>query len=170
MGRRHKSGSWLRYERATQLVSFAGMLWKRYGSRLVIFLIITLSCLILGENYPFSNFPMYSSFTKDSFVIYLADAAGRPLPTTRFGLLTSNLQKIFSSKRSRLLARLRDEETQTNDIDKTAAFDLLQYLNELPAVRARRGTSLRGVQVRRVNIVWTAGRIRCSGETLAQHP
>jgi hypothetical protein len=153
-----------------QLTSFAGRFWTGYGSRLTVFLTITLLCLILRENYPFSDFRMYSGFGRKSYVIYLADAAGRPLPTNRFGLASSTLKKIFNSIRSRQFARLGKEEMRTNDLDKIAAFGLLHYLNELPAVRARQGTVLRGVQVRRINIAWNAGRISCSTETLAQRP
>jgi hypothetical protein len=145
------------------------MFWKCHASHWLVFLTVTLLCLILRENYPFSNFPMYSSFSKKSFVIYLADAAGDPLPTTRFGRATGYLQKIFGSKRARQLMQLKTGEVHPVDVDKTAAAALLQYLDDLPVVRAQPAL-LCGVQVRRMNIVWNAGRISCTTETLEQHP
>jgi hypothetical protein len=146
------------------------MFWKSRASSWPVFIAVTLLCLILRENYPFSNFPMYSSFAKKSFVIYLTDASGNALPTARFGLGTSTLQKIFGAKRVRQPSQQSRGKTQASELDKAAAIGLLQYLDELPVVRARRDASLHGLQVRRINIVWKAGRISSTTETLAQHP
>ena len=74
----------------------------RLLARWPIFFIVTFLCLAAQENYPFSNFPMYSSFAPKSYFLYLADAPGRPLPTFRFGLSTADLKKVFNSKRQPL--------------------------------------------------------------------
>ncbi|HSJ02225.1 MAG: hypothetical protein ACAI34_16420 [Verrucomicrobium sp.] len=49
-----------------------------------------------GEWYPFSNFPMYSSFEKQAYYVYVTDREDRPLalyPT--FGNWSSGVKKIF---------------------------------------------------------------------------
>lgn len=51
-----------------------------------------------GEWYPFSNFPMYSSFEKQAYYVYVTDLEDRPLalyPT--FGNWTSGVKKIFDN-------------------------------------------------------------------------
>ena len=56
---------------------------------------MTLLCLGLRENYPFSHFPMFSSFSNRTYFIHLADAQGRELKTRQFGLSNSGMKKIF---------------------------------------------------------------------------
>ncbi len=61
-------------------------------------LVITLAGLILREEFPFSNFPMYSSFTNKASYVFLATASGEPLPTVlTAGMLTGNLKKVFDA-------------------------------------------------------------------------
>ncbi len=48
-------------------------------SRFGVLLTFTVLCLIIGEQYPFSSFPMYSSFSHDTYYIYLADQFDRPI-------------------------------------------------------------------------------------------
>ena len=132
---------------------------------------LTILCLIIRENYPFSNFPMYSSFAKSSYYIYLADAQGRPLATSRFGLTTPGVKKIFDSKRRAELRRGK-EATGPNATwaDRAAGASLLRYLEGLPAVQRQRPSLLPGLQVRRVNLLWEAGRIETATEIVAQRP
>ncbi len=128
-------------------------------------------CLAAGENYPFSNFPMYSSFAKNSYYLYLADAAGRPLPTTRFGMTTPGLKKIFESKRRSLFrVKAGAAKPEPAAVDKAAGAALLQYLEALPAVRSQKSSLLRGLEVRRVGIFWKAASLSTDTQTLAQHP
>ena len=58
-------------------------------------LIMTLLGLGLRENYPFSHFPMFSSFSNRTYFIHLADADGRALRTRQLGLSNSAMKKIF---------------------------------------------------------------------------
>lgn len=72
----------------------ASMGW--FALRYKPLLLLTLLCLCLGEQFPFSDFPMYSSFTNKTFYVYLADGAGQPLPASAStGLRTSQLKKIY---------------------------------------------------------------------------
>ncbi|MFN2476755.1 MAG: hypothetical protein ABR526_10505 [Chthoniobacterales bacterium] len=77
-------------------------------------LCITLAGLILREEFPFSNFPMYSSFTRKASYVYLATASGEPLPTVpTAGMLTGNLKKVFETdlKQARSHAGARGKVT-----------------------------------------------------------
>jgi hypothetical protein len=134
-----------------------------------VFLVISALCLAFGENYPFSNFPMYSSFAKNSYFIYLADAAGRPLATSRFGLTTPGLKKIFESQRRAYFRASPASREESGTADKTAGVSLLHYIEQLPVVQARSRALLRGLQVRRVNILWTKSGITEQTEVVAQH-
>ena len=64
-------------------------------------------CFIVRENFPFSHFPMYSSFDKYSYYIHIADKDGKPLPIfTLSGHRTSSLKKIYNSELKRTRERL----------------------------------------------------------------
>jgi hypothetical protein len=78
---------------------------------------ITLAGLILHEEFPFSHFPMYSSFTNKATYVYLATASGEPLATVpTAGMLTGNLKKVFDAdlqkarKAAGARGRVTDEE------------------------------------------------------------
>jgi hypothetical protein len=139
-----------------------------HWTRWTIFLVFTFLCLVLGENYPFSNFPMYSDFTPRSYYIYLADAEGRAVATTRFGLTTPRLKKIFESHR-RKSARSNDQlRRDPAATDRSAGLALLDHLEKLPAVQRQPPKLRRGLQVRRVNLFWRAGRIEAATHTIAR--
>ncbi len=62
-------------------------------------LLLTFLCLCIRDQFPFSNFPMYSSFTNKTFYVYLADGTGQPVATpASTGLRTSQLKKIYQSE------------------------------------------------------------------------
>lgn len=132
---------------------------------------LTVLCLVLQENYPFSNFPMYSSFAKNSYYVYLADGNGQPLATTRFGLTTPGMKKIYESRRRAAIKK--DKEAHNQDsfwADRAAGASLLQYLEGLPALQKQKSSLLPGLEVRRVNLLWKAGRIESTTRIVAQHP
>ena len=71
-------------------------------------LVLTFACLVLKEQYPFSNFPMYASFTDRTYYVYLADGADQPLPSVPVvGMSTPTLKKVYDGEVRRTLRRLR---------------------------------------------------------------
>ena len=141
-----------------------------HPARWPVFFALTILCLVARENYPFSNYPMYSSFKRKSYYIYLADEIGKPLATSRFGLTTPGLKKIFESQRR--AAFTREDETGGPDsalADRSAGVALLRYLEGLPVVRRQPPSLLRGLQVRRVNLFWKPERIEAETEIIAQN-
>ena len=71
-------------------------------------LAFTVACLVIGEQFPFSDFPMYSSFQRDTYYVYLADERGQPLPTlATLGMTTPMLKKHYDVEVQREVRRLR---------------------------------------------------------------
>ncbi len=62
-------------------------------------LLVTAICLLVKEEFPFSHFPMYESFSDYSFIVYVADRDGEPIPVQSItSQKTSKLKKIFSKE------------------------------------------------------------------------
>jgi len=62
------------------------------------------------EQFPFSHFPMYESFSDYSFIVYIADKNGDPIPVqtiTRFKI--SEIKKIFNAEQKAERKRLEKE-------------------------------------------------------------
>jgi hypothetical protein len=66
---------------------------------LKVALLLTVVCLAVKEQFPFSHFPMYESFSDYSFNVYIADRDGNPIPVQSItSYKTSKLKKIFHSE------------------------------------------------------------------------
>jgi hypothetical protein len=134
-------------------------------------LILVLLCLALRENYPFSNFPMYSSFGERSYFLYLATAQGEPIRTRVFGLSTSTLKKIFDRQRREQLKRFAAfGSDRTALADKAAAESLLHYLDGIEKRYPSATQPLAGVQVRHVLVHQQSDQLLLETRMLAQHP
>ncbi len=80
--------------------------WLTQTRSLPLFL-ITAACLLVQEQFPFSNFPMYSSFSSHTFYVYLADESGRPIPSqTTTGMSTPTLKKVYVTEMRKETQRL----------------------------------------------------------------
>ncbi|MEM8955800.1 MAG: hypothetical protein AAGD22_16720 [Verrucomicrobiota bacterium] len=61
--------------------------------------VLVVLCLLLRENFPFSHFPMYSSFSRNSYYVYVADANHEPIPIEEItSIRTSALKKAYQGK------------------------------------------------------------------------
>jgi hypothetical protein len=144
--------------------------WIRH-TRCQCLLVMVLLCLSLRENYPFSNFPMYSSFSRRTYYLYLADAKGQPLQTRDFGLSSSALKKIFD--RSRRLELEHFEQAGTERValaEEAAGQSLLRYLDGLSAKRPKAKKLLAGLQVQHVLVRQDAHDLVLETRTIARHP
>ena len=64
----------------------------------------TAASLLLGERYPFSDFPMYSSNNPSTHYFYVVDQSGEPIPVSKVAMIsTSKLKKIYRTNRDSLL-------------------------------------------------------------------
>lgn len=72
-------------------------LWQRIPMKTALAIIII--CFSVRENFPFSHFPMYSSFSDYSYYVYIADSKGEPIAIeTMTSHKTSELKKIFEKE------------------------------------------------------------------------
>lgn len=133
-------------------------------------LVMTLLCLGLRENYPFSNFPMYSSFSHRTYFLYLTDARGEPIKTPQFGLSSSALKKIFDRARRQELEHFENSGSARVALaEQAAAQSLLRYLDGLAAGQPCARKLVAGLQVRQVRVQQEADALLLETRTLARH-
>ena len=66
-------------------------------------------CLALQEEFPFSHFPMYSSFSDYSYYVYVTDRDGNPIPLeSLMSIRTSKLKKYYQSQLNPIRDRVRE--------------------------------------------------------------
>lgn len=78
--------------------------WERIR-RLPLALMITMVCVLylIGDEYPFSNYPMYSNFDEEALVFFISDANGTPLKMRKvFDKSSSDAKKIYKTHLRRL--------------------------------------------------------------------
>ncbi len=142
--------------------------WRR--TRCKWLLILTALCLVVGENYPFSNFPMYSSFAHRTYFLYLADTQGEAIRTKELGLSSSTLKKIFDRGRRKELKRFEKTGDQRVPLaEEAAARSLLHYLDGLAARKRAAQKLLPGLQVRHVLVEQDENNLRLTTTILAHH-
>ncbi len=133
-------------------------------------LVMVLLGLVLRENYPFSNFPMYSSFSNRTYYLYLTDANGAALKTRDFGLSSSALKKIFDRFRRQELPRFANSGSARVPLAEAAAGEsLLRYLDGLTATRPKAKKLLAGLQVQHVKVRQSDDAVRLETSTVARH-
>ena len=143
--------------------------WLR-RTRCKYLLVLTLLCLVLRENYPFSHFPMFSSFSSRSYYIYLADAEGRALKTREFGLSNSTLKKIFDRYRRKELGHFATAGADRVPLAEAAAGQsLLVYLDGISARRPSAARLLPQLQLEHVVVRQENGAVRLDTRTVARH-
>lgn len=131
----------------------AAVLWIRRTETQPL-LLVTAACLLIGERYPFSNFPMYSSFSDSTYYVYLTDAADQPLSTyAAIGVSTATLKKMYESALRAEMRRLRVKRKQVTDEQRQALgerflAELLSSRGEQNATRPRDTLRLYEVRVR----------------------
>ena len=71
-------------------------------------LIFTAACLLIAEQYPFSNFPMYASFGSKTYYVYLTDGSDQPVRARELvGMTTPTLKKVYDGETRREAKQLR---------------------------------------------------------------
>ena len=147
----------------------SALAWLR-RTRCKCLLVMTLLGLVLRENYPVSNFPMYSSFTARAYYLYLTNAKGTPLATRRFGLSATRLKKVFDRHLRKELKRYSKSEDQRVLLAEAAAGRaLLAYLDDISAANSGAKKLLAGLQVRYVLIEQHGDELRQETRIVAQH-
>jgi hypothetical protein len=147
----------------------AAVEWLK-GIRFKCLIVMTLLCLGLRENYPFSNFPMFSSFNSDTYLVYLTDAQGNPVRSTRFDLSNATLKKIFDRwRRAELKKMPASGKTRVALAKHAAAEALLRYLDKQASVHPQIRNLLHGLRVQHLTIRLEAHEFVLQTRTLATH-
>jgi hypothetical protein len=136
-------------------------------SRFGVLLTFTVLCLIIGEQYPFSSFPMYSSFSHDTYYIYLADQFDRPIAAqVKLGVSTTRMKKIYDSQLRKDARRLKKTIREMSASDRAnAANYLLSYLRKVPRAK----TLLPGLRIYDVGLFLKEGRIEKESRLVLQN-
>ena len=89
-------------------------------------LLITAACLLIQEQYPFSDFPMYSRFGRGTHYIYLTDGDGQPLASyAAVGVSTATLKKMYETELRQEARRLGSRRGKLGDEPKRIAAERL---------------------------------------------
>lgn len=127
-------------EEQNKLMSKARTLWRvvKRGLQHALFpmLVLVVFSLIVKENYPFSNFPMYSKMSPSTEYYILEDGEGQALPVKNcFGLSASALKKMYVKRLDKLAVKRSEEKGYQMRRPKlsledqgAAGEDLLDYL------------------------------------------
>lgn len=100
-------------------------LWRvKLGACLVVAILL----VVIGDQYPFSPFPMYSKLDSSADVLYVADQEGKPLALgPLFNVGSAQAKKRFE-KELLSLAKTRDYEVAKPEQVQQAATIFLQNL------------------------------------------
>ena len=103
--------------------------------------------IVLGfcieENFPFSHWPMYSNFSRESGYVYVINAAGEPIPAATLFETAPRLRRQFERERRTELNRLKTGKTVKTpaEIERDAATHLLKRLAQRLSPDERRSAT-----------------------------
>jgi hypothetical protein len=85
---------------------------------------------LIEENFPFSHWPMYSNFSRESGYVFVIDAAGQPIAAATLSETAPRLRRQFERERRRELHRVKTGQAVKTpaEIERDAATHLLKRL------------------------------------------
>lgn len=155
----------------TRLAAWAKALGRfLLNTRLKPLLVLAAVCLLVREQYPFSHFPMYSSFSRSTYYVYLADGAGQPLATSpTVGMTTPTLKKVFDTELRKEVRRLQSSQQRLAPENRQeVAARVLARLKESAAARDAAETLPASLRLYQVNIRLAHGRYEKETMLLAE--
>ena len=91
-------------------------------SRISLLPTLVILCLLAGEQYPFSFFPMYSSFSDSGYYVYLTNSLDRPIATqTKLGVSTTTLKNVYDAQLRKDARSLKKSTRELTPTEKAAA-------------------------------------------------
>jgi hypothetical protein len=84
----------------------------------------------IEENFPFSHWPMYANFSRESGYVYVINSAGEPIPAARLFETAPRLRRQFERERRTELNRVKTGAVVKTpaEIERDAATHLLKRL------------------------------------------
>lgn len=105
--------------------------WERVRNAPLALLAAMVAVLyLIGDEYPFSNYPMYSNFDEEALVFFIADENGNPLQMRDlFDKSASDAKKIYKSHLERLCREAGvDAEDAPAALSEAAGRKVLEQL------------------------------------------
>jgi len=134
----------------------------------VLVLLVALS-LVLREFYPFSHYPLYTTFDGKTWYVYLTDQDDKPLPAVAVTRTrASRIKKIYNSRLRKLQTKKKGRNRDTPSSQLMAAQQTLDYLLSLKRVRFPPQTE--EIRLHRVDLVLTNQSIARETRLLASRP
>jgi hypothetical protein len=133
------------------------LLWHTPLTALILFVIV---CLIAKENFPFSNFPMYSRPGAERGYFLITDGDGQPIPVGSLtGVTASQVGKAYRKKSKELGRSTNPLSGQSRaERDRIVGTEIFQLLREQSA---RRGKDLpEKLQLHLVEIRFEDGEVK----------
>ena len=135
--------------------------------------LLTALCLVIREEFPFSHFPMYSSFGRSTYYVHLADSTGSPLPTVAtLGVSTPTLKKIYESEVRGEMKRIPKASRQRLSIAQRqpAGKRVLQRLSNSTSTGQSEAPRATGLRLYEVRISLEGGQFQKRRELIAELP
>lgn len=101
--------------------------------------VLVVALLLIGEQFPFSYFPMYSSFDPEADYYYVAAPDGTPYACVEiFGTSTANVKKMYRARLREVVGARGATEAAATEAERRAVGDeMLVYLRALGARQGR---------------------------------
>lgn len=150
--------------------------WARSAARWIArsetqpLVFLTIACLLIGEQYPFSDFPMYSSFGRSTYYVYLADGSDQPLSTYgAIGVSTATFKKMYETALRAEMRKLRVSRKQLTD-EQLRSFGtrVLSELRSSPAASAEGRRFADVVRLYEVQVRLTEGELKKETRLIAE--
>lgn len=102
-----------------------------------------------GEFYPFSNYPMYSSFEPETYYVYVTDGSDKPVAMGKvFGVASSDVKKTFDRKLNDAKKAAGNKVRKADlpmEVQAEAGREVLKWLQANAPVPQRPGIAALGV-------------------------
>lgn len=140
------------------------MFLKRVSRQTWLLILLVVFCavsLVIKENYPFSNYPMYSDPDPYAQVYFLADHEGKPLPLYEMAFVTSpNLGKILRKRQQERAKALKISVKDLSAEDQAAiGKELVSYLRSQSAYLTKSDKLPKAVQIMKTTIQFENGEV-----------
>ncbi len=144
--------------------------WEKTGlglGSLTALVVIALLLQWIGEEFPFSNFPMYSNLSTKSDYLYLTNEEDQPLGCQSiFNLKTDVLKKMYNAR----LKELKGKSLDAADGRRQAGRKTLADLSSRQTEKVLQIVGVGGLRLYRVELTRTRGKIDSSTELLVEIP
>jgi hypothetical protein len=127
-----------------------------------------------GEWYPFSNFPMYATFTADTYLVFITDQDDQPLPIKHLlGTAASDVKKTYDRKLAQLKSRgpkgARKLDLPLDLRREAGAETLLAVVKTIPDA-AKLPASTTALRLHEVTLSYQEGRIHQGATAVGEIP